>query len=974
MNAPLELHLKLDGSKVENRWHDGHGVATASRNTLEDSSGNGLTCAFFGNADIVADDAFGACANFDGDTGSYIKAPAVQALKITGDVTIEAWVYITKAVKDWVRVIGKGTVDSRSYGLWYIMTDTETKWLFQRGPKKPFHDCEAKSPTTLNTWYHLAGVVEGKKSILYVHDLKGKLIARKELDQTPSGAAIDNDSPLTIGYGMMNAAHSGKIAHARIYKGARSQVEIEHDISSDRLALVPFRKSHPIDFRLYDENGQPALYIVDDSADAKITTVKLELTNSSTQSIQIPPAPPATGADDHHFALCFRPGTLSDSTKKKLKELTRANQATMLTETDEWELAHAGKDPGPVNLFLSYKGPKKSFDPQEKLTLTLHGISADAGSGSRGTQVELIPRHLTYVNDDTPITGSRMRYLHITNHRGQKNIPLHVWFVDRNTVLNDGKSPTDLTLHISNGSGDRDILLNEASRFVISFDVGDPGNADWALTDKKSADKVMVKHGKDDLTKPGGGQDTNDTFREWELKFPSQQVLAKRGSKNSKPIEITLKEITTSLSTGHANLYVRYENIPGYQDGQFILTVEKTPLVYDAKGNIAIGKSIREKDPPKVDVNGTIDVNGTVIAERLSVSRETKKRGGLFFAVAGDFNHAVYNNLSNLDGEGAWDGAKWNTHEGLNVRVGSQNPKPSTLRSALLINATGNVGIGADLDIKKDVVSSLTINKKIANGAHYDYSAAPLSIFLPLGKHNGGSKPVGTEDILHLVREGVADQAFGNKVSLAIGRYENDGLNSRTQFDIKLTDGLFTDHKAVLSLRSNGFIEMSKPVANSHISIGRRAAKHHDEGNVPSSLQFMIYDGWQAGMRIESERITAPNGSEGNSQYIAFDTHNAWQESGERMRIAMDGNVGIGTKAPKAKLDIHGEQGPGGNPALMVHGSLIIHTEGITNKEQAKEALNGVKHSIVFFVNGPNLNWGLVDGNGNFHNSWVSND
>ena len=58
---------------------------------------------------------------------------------------------------------------------------------------------------------------------------------------------------------------------------------------------------------------------------------------------------------------------MSDSTKKKLKELTRANQATMLTETDEWELAHAGKDPGPVNLFLSYKGPKKFFDPQEQL-------------------------------------------------------------------------------------------------------------------------------------------------------------------------------------------------------------------------------------------------------------------------------------------------------------------------------------------------------------------------------------------------------------------------------------------------------------------------------------------------------------------------------------------------------------------------------------------------------------------------------
>jgi hypothetical protein len=111
-------------------------------------------------------------------------------------------------------------------------------------------------------------------------------------------------------------------------------------------------------------------------------------------------------------------------------------------------------------------------------------------------------------------------------------------------------------------------------------------------------------------------------------------------------------------------------------------------------------------------------------------------------------------------------------------------------------------------------------------------------------------------------------------------------------------------------------------------------------------------------------------------QYIAFDTHNAWQDSGERMRIAMDGNVGIGTKAPKAKLDIHGEQGPGGNPALIVHGSLIIHTEGITTSQQAEKALEGTKHSIVFIVNStstgpPNLKWGFMDDKGKFHSSYA---
>jgi len=812
MTAELVLHLELDGFEVVNQ-----------KDSVKDSSGKNHVGELKGEVGIVADDAFGACAEFNGDTKSYIEVPSAQALKIAGDVTVEAWVYFTKAATSWVRVIGKGTSRSRNYGLWYKMSGTTVTCLFQRGSQPPFDDCTAGFATMrFNTWYHLAGVVEGTKSFLYVHDLKGKLIGEAKLNNKSSGATLDNDSAVTIGHSVFSghAAHSGKIAHARIYKGARSQVEIEHDISSDRLALVPFRKSHPIDFRLYDENGQPALYIVDDSADAKITTVKLELTNSSTQSIQIPPAPPATSADHHHFALRFRPGTLSDSTKKKLKELTPANQATILTETDEWELAHDGKDPGPVNLFLSYKGPKKSFGPQEQLTLTLHGISADAGSGSRGTQAELIPHQLTYVDDDTPITGSRMRYLHITNHRGQKNIPLHVWFADGNTVLNDGESPTKLTLRIGNGSADRDIILYErsskkASRFVISFDMG----ADWALTDKTSAEEVTVTHGKNELTKLGGGEGINVTFREWELTFPKQQVLAKRGSKNSEPIEIKLEGIKTKLPSGHANLYVRYEKIPGYQDGQFILTVEKTPLVYDSKGNIAIGKSIRKKDPPKVDVNGTI------VADKL---------------------------------------------------------------------ATGHIGIGADLDIKKDVVSSLTINKKIAHDAHYDYSAAPLSIFLPLDKHNGGSAPEGTEDILHLVREGVASAAYGNKVSLAIGRYENNGQNSRTQLDIKLTDGHFTDHNAVLSLRSNGYVGIGTPNPGKKLEV------------MDGSLQITA-----------SHRSTAPG--DPDAAYIG--TFYA-KDKMHGIGISSNGIAAIGDTAGLQNIYIKPK---GYNGAVMVEGSLRVH-------------------------------------------------
>jgi hypothetical protein len=712
MTAELVLHLELDGFEVNNQ-----------KDTVKDLSGHHHAGELKGNVAIVADDAFGACANFDGDSKSYITVPSAQSLKITGDVTVEAWVYIAKAAAGWVRVIGKGTVDSRSYGLWYKMTDTTITYLFQRGHARPFHDCEAVltlPATPLNTWYHLAGVVEGKRSSLYVHDLQGKLITQRELGGAPSGTLIDNDAHVTIGHDPSHAAHAGKVAQARIYKGSLSLAEIERDIGSDRLSLVPFRKSHPIDFRLNDDDDQPVLYIVDDSADAKVALVKLEFTNTSPQAINLPPLASGTSRDHHHFALRFHPGTLSASTIKKLTELTAANQATVLKEAADWELACLVGATGPVTLYLSYKGAKKSLKPQEQLTLTLHGVSADAGNGSRGTQVELLPHQLTYVGDDAPITGNRMRYIHITNHRGQKNIPLHVWLVDGNTVLNDGISETPLKLRISNGSGDRDITLNErrskeASKFVISFEVGEAGKADWALTDRTRADNVKVKHGKSELTKIDRGQGASRTFEEWELTFPQKTVLAKRGSGSSEHVEITLEGIITAHSSGHANLYVRYEDILGYQDGQFILTVEKSPLVFDKKGNMAVGKLVQKAKIPK------FDVAGSVVADQLSVSRDNATRGGLYLAGAGDLNHAIYNNLSNLDGEGEWDGAKWNTFKGLNIRVGNQRATPPMLRSALLINATGHVGIGtglpkAKLEIALDDVDTTTNSLAVRKG------------------------------------------------------------------------------------------------------------------------------------------------------------------------------------------------------------------------------------------------------------------
>src|SRR5262245_24947910 len=233
-----------------------------------DASGHGRHGRINGNVTVVPDDTFGACASFNGNTGNYISVPSDDLLKNTGDVTVEAWIYVSKEASHFVRLVGRGS-DPRDHGLW---SDTGGKWLFQRYATKPQainRSCQIDSPTrTLSTWYHLAGVIEGAKGSLYLHDLQGKRIGYAEINNMLSGPAFVTDEPLTIGQDLRLGypAHTGNIAHVRVYKRALSQAEIERGITIDRMALVAFRKSHPIDFRLLDDDEQAVLYIGDDPA------------------------------------------------------------------------------------------------------------------------------------------------------------------------------------------------------------------------------------------------------------------------------------------------------------------------------------------------------------------------------------------------------------------------------------------------------------------------------------------------------------------------------------------------------------------------------------------------------------------------------------------------------------------------------------------------------------------------------------
>ena len=94
--------------------------------------------------------------------------------------------------------------------------------------------------------------------------------------------------------------------------------------------------------------------------------------------------------------------------------------------------------------------------------------------------------------------------------------------------------------------------------------------------------------------------------------------------------------------------------------------------IYATGSNTDQDLGLKARGAGKVRVTGDAVVNG-----KLSLNRNALN----FSNAEWDKNHNIYNNVWNLDKEGAWDGMKINSYAGLRVRVGDSNG--STPKTAL---------------------------------------------------------------------------------------------------------------------------------------------------------------------------------------------------------------------------------------------------------------------------------------------------
>ncbi|NEQ72114.1 MAG: hypothetical protein F6K23_02895 [Okeania sp. SIO2C9] len=680
----LVLHLKLD-KIVE----DGD-----TKKVIDVSDGN-HDCEVKGEVQVVQDETFGSCLSFDGNKDNYIEVPGTtDDLKISGDLTVEAWVYITETSSDWVGIVGKGTGNGINYGLWY---DSDSD-LFQQytSPGNSIWNVQKARSLKLNKWYHLTGVSDQSKNQTFLY-MDGKEIARRSEAKT----SVESDQPLWIGYATnYGSAHKGRIAHVRVYNTALSPEEIQQDINEDLTAIASFKKTHPLDFNLYEgEDKEPVIFIENGTKGQELI---LEIVNDSEQPITLPPKTSSVSSTNYHFELRFRPDTLSPDS---LPELA-------LAEKQNWSMSSAvTQDDGKVSLYFLTND--LTLGAKETIPLTLQNINGAAAGGARTTRVELKCPQFTH-EGETFSNYYREKTLNILSHRGKKNIPLHVGFVGSNRILNDNSSQNQLILRITNVLKDKSIRLNKASKLIISFDVQAQGERkEWALLEAGQVAGVNVEYEGKEIINSG----KESQSPEWIITFGSETVI-EAGQHH----QVQLSGIISSLPSGQANLCLRYENIPGYWDGTFVCTIEKSPILYK-DGNVGIGV--------------TNPGQKLVVSSKRHSEEETKQTGskmtmGGSLAIISDAPQIDFIDTGHNDWSICVDGNKmYFIQEPWDFQV--------------VLDGRGNVGIGTDvpgakLDVKGRIKDKTGFVIPVGTVVAYAGTTAPEGWLLCNGQQVNDSK------------------------------------------------------------------------------------------------------------------------------------------------------------------------------------------------------------------------------------------
>lgn len=579
-----------------------------------------------GNPTILHDPEIGTCMRFDGQN-DYLELTSLSALTFAQGMTAMAWVRF-EDTPFYSRIFDLNVARNRKSGIVWAGNEERSRHLAFEINGIRFQVKDGVAP---GQWRHYAFVQEpsGKVSIL----IDGEVVFGKE-------AAFDiTNVPWNTGYVGKSSYDAdspfrGAMAHFRIYNQALARADVRDLMIRDKSAMACYRETTLLKVDLYtirDDDHKPILYV---EADNKGEPLELSLTNPGDKPVKFKSFS-APSADDFHVQLRFRRNVIAPGVLRRL-------QMPNTVAFDGWQYA-AGTTADGREDYISFLKTDESLtlDKGQSWRIRIPDFSAAAQGGSRNTRIQV--RYRTEPQDP----GSVVRHMEVQSHLGLKTIPLIARFRGSNTILNNGTTANKLAIEVICLNETGSVRLDEAGKFELIVDEELLQNVESNLV--KSTSTLEAVSQTDWLEAQNVGNNTIS----FKVKTGAGGAAADLMEvTRSRPLTFELRQWVTNRPSGTYNILLRYENIPGYWDGAWVLPVELSPLVL-SEDKIGIGT-----DDPKA----TLHVNG-----------DARIDGNL--NVGGSGNGAI--NVRHINGKSDQstepDVLQLNYDNGKNVEIGSRN-------------------------------------------------------------------------------------------------------------------------------------------------------------------------------------------------------------------------------------------------------------------------------------------------------------
>ena len=172
-----------------------------------------------------------------------------------------------------------------------------------------------------------------------------------------------------------------------------------------------FVEAFPISFDLIDQDTQNVLYITD-AADQELI---LEIKNSGNNGLRFDPLSGSVGPEQYHFALHFRPGTLS---RASLGDPLPQYITLKAENLAKWECSQPITDADGMDVIYLRSRVAQTLEVGNIASLAFIHVGADARQGARGTRVKLSYANLTFSDGSAIKPSAREIHMDIINHRG----------------------------------------------------------------------------------------------------------------------------------------------------------------------------------------------------------------------------------------------------------------------------------------------------------------------------------------------------------------------------------------------------------------------------------------------------------------------------------------------------------------------------------------------------------------------------